>query len=83
MLNYENIAIFSKYDYIVCNKSDFKIEIFPNLHFYNKEMHYNFSFNYKDLFYEFENKYYFMVVFPRYPIYVEYWYVGKSIFLKK
>ena len=81
-LNEEKIAIFKKYDYIMCNKSDIKIENFPILFFFNRENNYNFSFNYKDLFYEFENKVYFLVVFPRYPIDVKYWYIGKPFFLK-
>ena len=34
------------------------------------------------MFYEFGNKVYFLVVFPRYPIDVKYWYIGKPFFLK-
>ena len=81
-LNLENIAIFNKYDYIVCDKNNFIKETFPDLYFYNREMNMNFSLNYKDLFYEFENKIYFLVVFPRYPIIVKHWYIGKPFFIK-
>ena len=81
-LNLEDIAIFKKYNYIVCNKSEIKIELFPKLEFYNIEMNFNFTLNYKNLFYEFENKVYFLIVFPVYPITVEYWYIGKPFIYK-
>ena len=81
-LNYEEITIFNKYHYIICDKKNFKLELFPDLIFYNKEMNFNFSLNYKDLFYEFENKIYFLIIFPVYSLTVEYWFVGKPFFLK-
>ena len=82
ILNLEDITIFNKYNYIVCNKTNFQIESFPDLIFFNSEINHIFTFNYKDLFYEFENRYYFLVVFPIYSITVEYWYVGKPFFVK-
>ena len=78
----DTVSILDKYEYIVCDKHDFKIESFPPLNFYNRECNFTFSFNYKDLFYEFDDKFYFLIVFPRYPIDVIYWYVGKP-FIKK
>jgi len=78
----EEITIFSKYDYIVCDKNEFKPEVFPELKFYSQDLNFNFTLQYTDLFYEFGNKVYFLVVFPRYPIYVDYWYIGKPFFLK-
>jgi hypothetical protein len=82
-LNKEEITIFSKYEYIVCDKNGFDIESFPDLIFSHKENNMNFTFSYKDLFYEFENKYYFLVVFPRHSLSsTEYWYVGKPFFVK-
>jgi hypothetical protein len=82
ILDNDEIAIFHKYNYIVCNKTEFDIKSFPDLNFYNSEINYTFSFNYKDLFYEFENKVYFLVVFPVFQMPIEYWYVGKPFFVK-
>ena len=82
-INKEEIAIFSKYEYIVCDKKGFNIESFPGLIFNHKEENMNFTFSYKDLFYEYENKYYFLVVFPFFSLSdTEYWYIGKPFFLK-
>ena len=81
-LNFETIASFKKYYYIECDKNNFNKESFPNLNFYNRDMNLNFSINYKDAFYEYNNKVYFLIVFPIYPITVEYWLVGKPL-LKK
>ena len=76
------VASFNKYYYIECNKKGFNKESFPDLEFYNSETNYTFSFNYKDLFYEFEDKIYFLVIFPFLQTYTEYWYVGKPFFMK-
>ncbi len=78
----DTVTILDKYEYIVCNKNDFKIESFPEINFYNSEMNFTFTLNYKDLFYEFEDKIYFLIVFPRYPIDIIYWTVGKPFFQK-
>jgi len=82
IFNLEEISIFHKYDYIACDKNEFKPEAFPEIKFYSQDLNFNFTLNYKDLFYEFGNKIYFLAVFPRYPIDVKYWYIGKPFFLK-
>ena len=82
IFNLEEISIFNKYDYISCDKNEFKPETFPELKFYSQNLNFNFSLNYTDLFYEFGNRVYFLAVFPRYPIDVKYWYIGKPFFLK-
>ena len=50
--------------------------------FYNVEMNMNFTLSHKDLFYEHENKIYFLIVFPIYGTDIEYWLLGKP-FIKK
>ena len=82
IFNLEEISIFNRYDYIACDKNEFKPETFPELKFYSQNLNFNFSLNYTDLFYEFGNRVYFLAVFPRYPVDVKYWYIGKPFFLK-
>lgn len=82
IFNLEEISIFNKYDYIACDKNEFKPETFPDIKFYSKDLNFNFTLNYKDLFYEFGDRVYCLVVFPRYPVDVKYWYIGKPFFLK-
>ena len=82
IFNLEEISVFNNYDYIACDKCKFKPDAFPELKFYSQDLNFNFTLNYTDLFYEFGNKIYFLVVFPRYPIEVKYWYIGKPFFLK-
>ena len=82
IFNLEEISIFNRYDYIACDKNEFKPETFPEIIFYCQDLNFNFSLNYSDLFYEFGNRIYFLAVFPRYPIDVKYWYIGKPFFLK-
>ena len=55
------------YKYFYCNE-DVDISLMKNLSFYNKDLNYTFELNYKDLFYNFKGKNYFLVVFP--------WYMG-------
>ena len=81
-LNFENIASFKKYNYIVCEKKSFDKKSFPGLKFYNSEMNLNFTLGYEDLFYENENKLYFLVIFPIYGLNVEYWLLGKPLVKK-
>ena len=81
-LNLEKLAYFKKYKYIVCEKNYFDKSTFPNISFYNVEMNINFTLSHKDLFYEYENKIYFLIVFPIYGAIVEYWLLGKP-FIKK
>ena len=42
----------------------------------------NFTLSYNELFYEFQNKIYFLIIFPIYGLNVEYWLMGKP-FIKK
>ena len=65
--------------YFVCD-DDINIENFPILDFYHNKLNYTFTFDYKDLFYHFENKLYFMVIFQDY--HSSTWNLGK-IFFKK
>ena len=81
-LNLEDLAAFKKYKYIVCEKNNFDKTSFPNISFYNVEMNMNFTLSHKDLFYEHENKIYFLIVFPIYGTDIEYWLLGKP-FIKK
>ena len=55
------------FKYYYCNE-DVNISDMKNLSFFSKELNYNFTFNYKDLFYNFNGKNYFLVIFP--------WYMG-------
>ena len=77
----EKNKLIGQYCYITCRKSDINIESFENLIFYSRDLNYNFTLNYKDLFYEFDNVIYFLIVFPEYQI-EENWYIGKPFFLK-
>ena len=81
-LTYDEFSTYDKYNYIVCNKSDFNQKLFPELSFFNSERNFTFILNNDDLFYEFENKIYCLIIFPIYPIDVDYWYIGKPLLLK-
>ena len=50
------------FNYFICD-SNVNIKKFNDIIFYNKNLDMNFTLNYKDLFYKFENKYYFLIVF--------------------
>jgi len=63
----------------VCD-NDIDISNFEPISFEIKEINLNFSFNSKDLFYNYQNKKYFLVVFNKY--YTTYWILGR-LFLKK
>ena len=71
-----------KYTYIIICKSNFKEKMssFPNIYFYNEQLFFAFSLNHEDLFYEYNNKIYFLVI--RKESIDDYWQIGK-IFLKK
>ena len=63
-----------------CEKrQEFKIEEFPSLFLFKEEFKYTFELNYKDLFQEVNNKYYFLIV---YSVYNNNFELGKP-FLKK
>ena len=64
--------------YIECNKN-INIKNFPILSFENKELKLNFTFNYEELFYQFEDKLYFLIVFRKSSIN---WKFG-NVFFKK
>ena len=68
----------NKHFYIECNKN-IKIKKFPSLIFQNLQLKYNITFNYKELFYEFEDKYYFLIVFKKT---LGHWKFG-NVFFKK
>ena len=82
ILNLEKIAPFKKYNYIVCDKNKFKKESFPKLKFYNREMNFNLTLAYDNLFVENDDKIYFLIIFPIYGIDAEYWLMGKPFFKK-
>ena len=55
------------YSVFTCDKKDFKnnyIYKFPTLKLIHQGFNYTFELNYKDLFMEINNKYYFLVIFP-------------------
>ena len=51
------------FKYYYCNE-DVNISEMKNLSFFSKELNYNFSLSYKDLFYNFNGKNYYLVIFP-------------------
>ena len=81
-LNFESVASFEKYRYIECDKNKFDVKTFPNLNFYNSDMNISLILDYNDVFYEYKDKVYFLIIFPIYPITVEYWLMGKPCIKK-
>ena len=77
--NCEQIDLKYNYFSYVFNKN-FDISHFPNITFFHKELEYNFTLDYKDLFKEFDGKYYFLIVFQR--NYNIDWTFGKLFFKK-
>ena len=77
--NCEQIDLKYNYFSYVFNKK-FDISKFPNITFYNKELEYNFTLDYRDLFKEYDGKYYFLIVFQR--NYNIDWTFGKLFFIK-
>ena len=65
--------------YFICD-DDINIKNFPILDFYHHTLNYTFTFDYNDLFYHFENKFYFMIIFQDFQS--SSWSLGK-IFFKK
>ena len=76
--SFENLSKTSMYLYTVCNKT-VNITNFPDLIFQSENLKYNFTFNYSELFMEYNEKYYFLIVFKRYK---DGWCLGE-IFFKK
>ena len=70
-----------KYAYVLCDSS-FKTEMnkFPNINFMIRDVNYTFTLTYEDLFIEFDQKIYFMLVNDYY--HSDYWTFG-NLFLKK
>ena len=52
--------MYDDYNFYVCNK-DINITKFENINFELKDNNFNFTLDYKDLFYEYNNKYYFLI----------------------
>ena len=90
---YNNIFLNCYYDTNECKQIDLDLQYFsyvfnkkydvskfPNITFVHKEFQYNFTLTYKDLFKEYNGKYYFLIVFLR--NHNHEWVFGK-IFLKK
>ena len=73
---------FKKYRYIICEKNNFDKTTFPKLRFHSAEMNMSFILTHEDLFYEYKDKIYFLIVFPVYGITVDYWYIGKPLIKK-
>jgi len=71
---------FNNFNYFICD-SNVNIKKFNDIIFYNKNLDMNFTLNYNDLFYKFENKYYFLIVF--YQNKRNYNWIFGSPFLKK
>ena len=78
----ESHVSFKKYRYIVCEKNNFDKSTFPKLRFHSAEMNMSFILTHEDLFYEYKDKIYFLIVFPVYGITVDYWYIGKPLIKK-
>ena len=79
----ENIEVRGRNNYYIisCKKSEeFKIEEFPTLYLFKEEFKYIFELNYKDLFKEVNNIYYFLVIY--FPFFIDNFELGKP-FLKK
>ncbi len=68
------------YEYFVCN-SNIKESDFPNIKILNKKMNLTFEFDSKELFIEYNNKKYFIVVFPE-DLTFSTFIMGKPIFQK-
>ena len=64
--------------YFYCD-NDIDIKNFDNLIFYMKDLDFNFTFDYNDLFYEYENKFYFLIFFTDVS---QCWEFGYSFFKK-
>ena len=66
---------------IICNKEFSKyISTFPDLYFYHKELNYTFILKNEELFSEFGDYIYFLIIHKIY--YIDYWSIG-TLFLKK
>ena len=80
-----NIYVGNGFESIYCDKSENftvnNLKEFPTVYFQNNELQYIFELTYEDLFVEYENKFWFLVTFPRFYD-IEEWYLG-IIFLRK
>ena len=71
------------YQIISCNKQYFSkddMKFFPIIYFYNRDFNYTFSFSYKDLFEEYNNEIYFLIIYDNKED--NWWKLGK-LFLEK
>ena len=64
-----------------CDKN-FEYKNFPNITFYNSKLDLLFTLEYSDLFYNFEDKYYFLVIINYNPHSSTYWTMGQPFFEK-
>ena len=76
IINYNNKE--KKYDYFLCN-DDINLKEFGNLIFYIKEINFNFTLNENDLFINYKNKKFFLIVFEKGS---NEWILGKPFFKK-
>jgi hypothetical protein len=79
----ENISVtYEGYNYMIVCNSEIKSNLtsFPKIYFYSHDLSFTFNLDYNDLFFEHENKIYFLVIYKQ--TLKTIWNVGK-IFLKK
>ena len=68
-----------KYNYFICD-NNIDLKSFPDLQFYEEENNFTFILNSDDLFYEYKNKIYFLIVFQEKNM--NYWIFGRPFFRK-
>ena len=68
-----------KYNYFICD-NNIDLNSFPDLQFYEEENNFTFILNSDDLFYKYENKIYFLIVFQEKNL--NYWIFGRPFFRK-
>ena len=81
----ENIIVYGmSYNMITCDGKEFVkfLRKFPNLYFYNKDFNYTFELTFKNLFFRYDDIYYFLIIFQKSFLTSNFWYFGIP-FLKK
>lgn len=72
-----------EYENYSCNDtSDVDYSLFPKLQFYHKDLNMTFSFDYNDLFYNYEKRKYSLLYFNYDQFWDSYWILGKPFFKK-
>ena len=74
-----NIIDFEE-EYFTCKKQKVDISKFPSLLFIHKDFNYTFELDYNDLFIEYDNIYYFLIIFNRFNY--NSWKLGRPFFKK-